>query len=1146
MDNGNSWRDAKRKREAEEDPAVRTNGGAAARQRIIDGTPGWPGSSTDDDLNPGAKDYDAKTAFNGAATRVKNAEEAASDRPAGSLDDATPEERRAAIAASEQSGQDQSSFNDSSEKSPYQGNDLKSRLLRLRNVKGKGATTGIAASILFIGGIMLSMAGGSSFWASLEKNLTNDANDDARINTELHRAFNSLFTRSCKPGSLACKFKTMTKTQVQKWKDGFAKIKGQILDKNGNPTRGSPDDVVDPDTMKDGERVAASEVVFNDGYTATNADQVNTHLENNIGQRDLMTRAFSPKVDSFINGFGEMMREKFGISKARATPEEQKTSTGEDSVKAATNEAVNKAKGSTSQRLLRAATSSTAQVLQTAIDYTCMGYNATRIAVGTVKAAWATDLIRFAYPFVRLAAKIQDGSATDEDYQQIQDKFTQLVDYMSNTRAAELEGRIRSGSLNDVDKRELQEFGIDLDDDTNTQIQQIEQIKNKNAFDSMGLQQAIYGNTQPLTDFTKKFGTGIVGTGTITASFIVGKLQNMAGFGFGAPDGKQNIKSFCKANKALGAMMMAGGLSEAGFDIINCFAAAGTGGLDAPSDAVCLKRLLVAGLKTAAYIKGFELAGELITTAITTYIMKEAPNLPSDALRGPAAGEAIASGIGLLLAHKAASSGLKPAMSMASINSYISSTQEHYDQYGDQLAYYNARDTPFDASNRFSFLGQIIGSLNPKSTKATSSQSGIFSYVSNLLGVVSGTFSTTASALHSEPSLMTVDQSELAARTSNGACVSDEEKADSGMMCDRTSGRTIQVASPRVLQWAKEDATGKTDHLGEAIAWLQKPQKGPEMEDGGGTQDETCTDLIEKVIEFMSTDWGSLGKCSDSGEKASIDENGAPVPGSQYEKFLTYCKNRKLEPGSTDLDQEIGSAKEQVWHDGTQCGMTYDSNGNSSTGYGSPKGGSKAKFDPSKDTGKGSLMMDYFTYYSNMCYVQYATQNGATDCTNDNPPDTGDTGSAPVTGSIAEVAKEMGSWGAQYKACYKYGGGHGAEATTDWMKQAIANHFTGAYAVDCSAFVRAVILQATGKDIGSEDTNSMCADTKNFEHIPRGSAQPGDLAIDCANHVEVITAVSNGAITQTVGARTDGCGAGMGASPANYQGTGNFVLRFKG
>lgn len=151
--------------------------------------------------------------------------------------------------------------------------------------------------------------------------------------------------------------------------------------------------------------------------------------------------------------------------------------------------------------------------------------------------------------------------------------------------------------------------------------------------------------------------------------------------------------------------------------------------------------------------------------------------------------------------------------------------------------------------------------------------------------------------------------------------------------------------------------------------------------------------------------------------------------------------------------------------------------------------------------------------------------------------------STAPSGSIAEVANQMGEWGAAFNACYAFGGGHGKD--TAWLDEAIANHFTGDFAVDCSAFVRAVIYKATGEDPGDMNTSSMCADSSKFEKIDRSMAQPGDLAIDCANHVEVITGVNDGKFT-TVGSHKTGCGAGYGASPGSYQGTESFVLRYKG
>lgn len=1040
----------------------------------------------------------------------------------------------------EESGDNKSSFFRAGSDSPYQGNDLKSRLLRMRGVKNKGATTGAAASLLFVGGIMISMAGGSSFWAALEKNLTNDGNDDARISWIMHRAFNNMFkVDACaKPGSLKCKFKTMTKTQVQKFKDGMAKIKGSIVDRNGNPVRGSPavgnDGIIDPDKMEDGQRVVRESVVFNDGYEARTVGEMNTHMDKSVSARSLMARGVDVMRGSFLHGrFGEMLSKKYGINKTRATPEERRTNQAKTIAADEAKKAMDTQRQGVTGTLFKALMSPSAAVATAGIDYACMLYNATRITVGAVKAKWATDLIRFSWPFVRLVSKIQDGSATEADFKEIEERFMQLVDYMPESRADELKEKIDNNTIEEADLKTMELYGVSTDDldkrdGKNNAKKQIDEITGKNALDSQGLQAAIYGDLKALSDFSKKFSVGIVGSTTLTMDYIVKQVQRFVGFG-NKLEGKRNIRSLCILNKAVGAAQAAGGIAESGIDIVNCISSAGG---NVTGFVSCAKLATKMAVKMSIYMSAYIAVGYLMTSAVTAMIIKNAPVLPLD-LKGPAAGNALASGIALMLAHKAQSSGLKPAMSMAAVNAFIASTQDTYDAYTTEIAQYEARQAPFDASNRYSFMGQIKNALSPYPLNPNKPTTA-FSYMANIFGVVSSLFSNTARAFHSQPSLMTITDAQLQSRLNGGVCESDEEKVIEGMMCDRTSGRTVQVVSPRVIKWAEEDAAGVSDHLSEAIEWMQEAQNRPEAENGGGTKDETCN----RLTDALSLDFGSMGTCKDSGEKASIDDEGKPVKGSQFEKFILYCTDqREREMGSTDLDTSIGSTKEQDWHSGKQCGKTYDSNG-------TPSSDTDA-FDPSKDTGKGSLMMDYFFYYYHMCYVQYAVANNATDCTNDTPPNATASGGSVGAGNgdIAASARMMGEWGAQYNSCYVYGGGHGRDRA--WMEAAIQNHFAGDYAVDCSAFVRAVILHATGNDIGDQTTHTMCADTQNFERVPRDQAQPGDLAIDCANHVEVIVD-PNGGDFKTVGSHTTGCGPGMGSSPGTYQGTESFVLRYKG
>lgn len=209
-------------------------------------------------------------------------------------------------------------------------------------------------------------------------------------------------------------------------------------------------------------------------------------------------------------------------------------------------------------------------------------------------------------------------------------------------------------------------------------------------------------------------------------------------------------------------------------------------------------------------------------------------------------------------------------------------------------------------------------------------------------------------------------------------------------------------------------------------------------------------------------------------------------------------------------------------------------------GEGSPYVMNKAdaQRDPNKNpTGWGQIKTDGggISYPANQDYgafVYYAALGGS------NGGGSGCGSSAP-NGSIAEVATEMGKWGEQYQACYVYGGGHGWDKTK--MDEAIANHFTGNYGVDCSAFVGAVIYKATGNLI-IEATTEMCNDKTNFQEVT--DPQPGDLSINCDSHVEVITQVNGDGSYATVGSHRTGCGAGYGASPGQFKG--EKILRYIG
>ena len=124
-------------------------------------------------------------------------------------------------------------------------------------------------------------------------------------------------------------------------------------------------------------------------------------------------------------------------------------------------------------------------------------------------------------------------------------------------------------------------------------------------------------------------------------------------------------------------------------------------------------------------------------------------------------------------------------------------------------------------------------------------------------------------------------------------------------------------------------------------------------------------------------------------------------------------------------------------------------------------------------------------------------------------PTTANAPAATASAAIAQTATEMGQWG----GTYLWSGGHGS---LDDLKQRIQNRFQGGSqsvcngsacppkpngnGVDCAGFVRAVVYQATGVDMGLPVNTS-----KYVVEVAKEQAQPGDIFV-IPEHTGVIVA----------------------------------------
>jgi hypothetical protein len=129
-------------------------------------------------------------------------------------------------------------------------------------------------------------------------------------------------------------------------------------------------------------------------------------------------------------------------------------------------------------------------------------------------------------------------------------------------------------------------------------------------------------------------------------------------------------------------------------------------------------------------------------------------------------------------------------------------------------------------------------------------------------------------------------------------------------------------------------------------------------------------------------------------------------------------------------------------------------------------------------------------------------------------------------GDIAAAAIKLSS-GEWEGGCYIYGGGH--SSYDDLLSRIDAKFRPFSNGVDCSGFAMAAVSYAVGQHvfIATSPTNP----GENWTKI--STPEPGAISTT-SGHVEIITKVENGKITETIGSHSIGCGAGKGPSVSSW------------
>lgn len=692
------------------------------------------------------------------------------------------------------------------------------RLTKLKKgVQKVGPSTGIAGFILAMFGGLTILLSPAALLVAIEKAVTTDGSDSSRTNSVMHRAYMGNILSKANKDEAPC--------SGAKIKCKFKEVGQRQLDKFKN--LGFKMETIDG---KDG-RFKVKSIEYPDGKKVEDGKGYNSHADNNIEGRRSAGQVFNNRSAFFHDAKFTNVLKKFKLSKSAVL----KSSNDRDKEKrkAAIDKSFNENTGSTSDKegKLAKAKARIAEVKGKTAKFkgaVSKGLGAsTALAVAcaaynTIRVTTATVKLMWVSDLIAFAFPFVQAAS------QIQDQGNIEPEVVENL----------GDRLTWYDNKKKLESG-----EANPKY-------NLTATDSQGLKAAIYGDFSELKKFTDQYTTGTLGMAVI-GSQIVKSAQNTLG--------KDNIRDTCRLN----------------------------GWVQYASSATCLLGP-VGFLVCATAIIALAAYGDDIIGAIVDKLAEPAMETISNAnldssLRGVDAGNALAAGIGLMLSYSSMGSGNRPTKNAANggvqqVKDFITATDPEYNRQI-ELARYEAKDDPFNIYNQYSFAGSIATALNPYN----SSSRTFFDHGANTLAVLTtplSLISSSASALHSQPSQMTANPGATEGRMKN---CKDPDMAEIKLGCD-WSGRMIGYSSPAFLKMAEDQATGGIDVI---------------------------DSVVDELIASEDID--------DSGKPKGIDDGDIDKK-SEYAKYREFCTDIREDPlGTTSRTVEEGSDDDQHWFDGSAC-----------------------------------------------------------------------------------------------------------------------------------------------------------------------------------------------------------------------------------
>ena len=673
--------------------------------------------------NPSQHDYEKKFEGGSTSKNLRNQEEQSASSGSGgsgSEDTSSTENVRQ---------QEQSSGGGSSRDAGWTNNTTKEggNRDRLNAVdakwKRKKGPIAFIFALLAGGGAMAAFFSPGIALVQLKEVLLGDLNDQAAA-MELRtdhilraklRTLDANFSICTNVVSIRCKFGTMSKRQVTKFKEAGFVIEPSEPDKRFGRTKVTS--ITFPENS-DGSP----------GATVKTPQELKNHLNKNFDAISHIRAAFSPRFAGFWDAISSKVFAKFKTDKGKkvtgGNAEERDKSitsatagekaglnengfrtdengrnyvidddgnkvyeSGEGSDPGKFKELADREKANLASIADMASKSSATTKAVTGLwkglsiagyaDTACSVYNGLRALSAAMKVTLVIQLVQFFMVYATTADRIYAGVATPEEVSHLGEKLT-AVD--TNETVVDEESVYAAGEGGEfvAEEHENPYYGM-------------------NAFDSAGYKTVAYNEAPTLTsrDMQYLIGGGFAGT-------MAGILDTIAK----AVGGRDNIRGTCSKIQSWWARSIGliGGIIS-GIGSFGTTTAITVGASAALGFAMPFIRATLADILTGHVVSG--------------------------ATDGVDAGDALFGGAAGLLGGLAMARGMKPAKA-SEIKAYMAATKETRDTYV-AIQTREAQKTPWDINNQYSFLGSAVRKINPSLIKSTSSVAGAFTGITQIL-----------------------------------------------------------------------------------------------------------------------------------------------------------------------------------------------------------------------------------------------------------------------------------------------------------------------------------------------------------------------------------------------------------------------------